>query len=381
MSFLIAGGGIAGLAAGLAVAGTGREAVIHEQAEAFEEVGAGLQLGPNGVKALAALGAWDHVEPHCFAPPAIHVRDGRTGRTLNRILLKSFAERFGAPYRVIHRADLLKGLLAAARKNPRLLLRTSSRVTGFEPGLLRFETGASAPFTALIGADGIRSTIRRALLNDGEPRHAGQMIARALVPVSQIAAAGPQVTLWLCPGGHVVHYPVAAGRSMNLVAAFDSPAHGEGWGGELPREALMAAFPDICVDLHYALGVPQDWRQWAGATRPAARKWGEANVTLIGDAAHPMLPYLAQGAVMALEDAATLKAWLAREAEPARAFRHYEMARMPRTARVMAASNGLSRIYHARGLIRRARDLVITNMPQRLSLSRMAMLYDWVPPA
>ena len=169
MTFLIAGGGIAGLGAALALSRAGRECTVFEQAPAFEEVGAGLQLGPNGVKALRALGAWEAVEPFCFAPPAIHIRDGITGNTLSRLALgPGFAARFGAPYRVIHRGDLLKALLSVAANAPNIALKTGRTVSGFSGSSLQFADGSAEPFTALIGADGIRSTIRQNLLADGD---------------------------------------------------------------------------------------------------------------------------------------------------------------------------------------------------------------------
>ncbi|MDP4823995.1 MAG: FAD-dependent monooxygenase [Aestuariivirgaceae bacterium] len=381
MTFLIAGGGIAGLSAGLALARAGRECALFEQALAFEETGAGLQLGPNGVKALRALGAWDAVEPFCFAPDSIHIRDGITGNTLSRVKLGAeFAKRFGAPYRVIHRADLLKALLAVAQNTHRISLHTARQVSGFSGASLQFADGSAEPFTALIGADGIRSTIRQSLLADGPPLFAGQVIYRALVPRTQITAVEPDVNLWLCPGGHVVHYPVSGGKAMNMVAAFDG-GWAESWSEPGSREELMAAFPRAAIDLRYALGIPESWRKWAGAARKASPKWGAANVTLMGDAAHPMLPYLAQGAVMALEDAATLGACITRAPETAKALRQYEALRQPRTTRVAAASGGLARIYHANGLLKFARDAVLRATPSRFTLARMGQLYRWeLPP-
>lgn len=381
VTFLIAGGGIAGLGAALALSRAGRVSSVFEQAPAFEEVGAGLQLGPNGVKALKALGAWEAVEPFCFAPPAIHIRDGVTGKTLSRLPLgAAFADRFGAPYRVIHRGDLLKALLGVAQSRPDIALNTNAQVTGFSDSSLQFADGTALPFTGLIGADGIRSRIRQNLLADGPPRFAGQVICRALVPRMQIAGVEPDVTLWLCPGGHVVHYPVSGGKAMNMVAAFDGGWTGEGWSAEATRDELMAAFPQACVDLRYILGIPENWRKWAGATRKAAPKWGAGNVTLMGDAAHPMLPYLAQGAVMALEDAATLGACIARGQETATALRTYEALRRPRTARVAATSGGLARIYHAQGFLKFARDCVLRLSPPGFTLARMGKLYDWSLP-
>ena len=366
------------MGAALALSRAGHAATVFEQAPAFEEVGAGLQLGPNGVKALRALGAWEAVEPFCFAPPAIHIRDGITGDTLSRLPLgAAFANRFGAPYRVIHRGDLLKALLSVAQARPDITLNTSAQVIGFSGAGLQFADGTAQSFTGLIGADGIHSNIRQSLLADGPPRFAGQVICRALVPRMQIAGVEPDVTLWLCPGGHMVHYPVSGGKAMNMVAAFDGGWTGEGWSEEATRDELMAAFSQACVDLRYILGIPENWRKWAGAARKASPKWGAGNVTLIGDAAHPMLPYLAQGAVMALEDAATLGNCIARQPQTAKALRQYEALRQPRTARVAAMSGGLARLYHAKGFLKFARDCVLRLSPPGFTLARMGKLYDW----
>ena len=380
MTHVIAGGGIAGLAAGLALARAGREVRLYEQEAEFSEFGAGLQLGPNGVKALQALGAWEAVRPGCYAPEAIHIRDGLSGKSLKKLSLARFPQLFGAPYRVIHRADLLAGLLEMARREPHIHLETGRRITGFSSQAVHFAKGPDEPYRLLIGADGIGSIIRRKLLADGPAPYAGQMIARALIPAKRLQQVAADVHLWLYPGGHMVAYPVSSGRNINLVAAFDSPQTAEGWQSELPRQTLLNLFAHACSELLSWLQAPESWRQWPGAERPAAQIWGRGPVSLIGDAAHPTLPYLAQGAVMALEDAVSLGRLLPQAHDLAEGLRKYEANRQPRTAAIVKASSKLARIYHARGPIRLARNSVIKAMPTSVALSRMGFLYDWTPP-
>ena len=370
---LIAGGGIAGLAGALGLARIGREACILEQAAAFETVGAGLQIGPNAVKALHYLGAWERVTPASFSPPAISIRDGHSGRLLLRIPLGSaFERRFGAPYRVIHRADLLAGLVAAAEAQSAIALMTAAPVKAFadRDDHLEVETNRSTlQGEALLGADGIRSAIRAGLLADGPPVRHTENLYRALTPLD-VSAADPltHVTLWLCRGGHVVHYPVRGGKAWP----------GDGWSVPGTSDELLALFPDTHRELREILALPQAWQKWAAASRAAARTWTQGRVALIGDAAHATLPYLAQGAAMALEV-------LARKIETsdtlADAFRAYQTLRMPRTRRIVGESLRLGSIYHARGPVRLARNVVLRMTRPEDFLTRLAWIYDFDPAA
>ncbi len=208
---------------------------LFEQARAFEEVGAGIQMSPNGVAALRALGAWEAVEPACVIPSEIHVRDGTSGALLQRIRLgKSFEERFGAPYRVCHRADLLGGLVSAASAQDRIELNLASRVTGVRQDTgqvtLTLENGSETQGRAAIAADGIHSRLREEVSPGVAPRP-GHVIYRSLLPLGTVppAIAADCVTLWLCPGGHVVHYPVSNWRDFNIVAAVDRGPPASGW--------------------------------------------------------------------------------------------------------------------------------------------------------
>jgi salicylate hydroxylase len=272
---------------------------LFEKAAGFEPIGAGLQLGPNAVSALKYLDAWESVAPACFAPPRIIIRDGHSGKVLQEIALGSeFERRFGEPYRVIHRADLLAGLVERARAQPGIDLITNAEVTGFtdKGGYIELATGAGAQRgEALIGADGVRSLIRRGLGADGSARRHDQILFRALTPLAQPAADRlATITLWLCRNGHVVHYPVRAGKALNVVAAVDRHWDSEEWSAPAERQELMTRFTRIHADLFHVLATSSPWHKWAAADLAPLESWSRNRVTLTGDAAHAALPYLAQ---------------------------------------------------------------------------------------
>lgn len=376
--FLIAGGGIAGLAAALGLCRIGRDTRLFEQAPAFTEVGAGLQMSPNAVRALQWLGTWEAVEPCCVIPTEIHIRDGRSGGILQRIRLgKPFEERFGAPYRVCHRADLLGGLLQVAKAQPGVELNTGASVqfsiSTPEGARLTLKSGAVMEGAAVIGADGIHSKVRESVCGPVALLPHGHALFRALLPLAQVPPAIETdcVTLWLCPGGHVVHYPVSNWRNFNIVAAIDSPAK----PGVQPRDS----FADMDETLLALLAVPESWLSWPLAVLPDLPRWSNGNVVLTGDAAHATLPYLAQGAAMALEDACSLAGHVNQPGNPATAFLAHREARRRRTARVQAESRRLGDIYHAAGLAAVARNLALTLLGKDAALRRNAWIYGWTP--
>ncbi len=383
--FLIAGGGIAGLAAALGLARAGLPSRLFEQSPVFEEVGAGLQMSPNGVAALRHLGAWDAVAPNCVIPSEIHVRDGRSGGLLQRIRLgKAFEERFGAPYRVCHRADLLGGLLAAAQNLPSITLETGARVTGAETGpaaRLLLADGSAIPGAAIIAADGIRSTLRTLISGPAAPVHRGHTIFRALIPLQDVPPEieADCVTLWLYPGGHVVHYAVSNWRSFNIVAAVDAKNEGEGWSTQALQSELLPRFAQACDALALLLEAPAAWLKWQGADLPGIPRWARDNALLLGDAAHATLPYLAQGAVMSLEDACTLSRELSRGLAPASAFVNIENTRRERTSRIQEQSRRMGRVYHAKGALALARNAMLRYGGSSPALRRMEWIYRWQP--
>jgi len=383
---LIAGGGIAGLASALALARGGRAARLLEKAGAFETVGAGLQIGPNAVRALKYLDVWESVAPASFAPPRILIRDGHSGRILQEIALGAeFERRFGEPYRVIHRADLLAGLAERAKEHTAIELAMNTEVTDVADmgGHVEITTPAgSERGEALLGADGIRSAVRRSLGQEGALRKRDQILYRALTsfdrPMPENLAA---ITLWLCRRGHVVHYPVRGGEALNIVAAMDGRWESEDWSAPAARQEIMAHFAKIHPDLFQVLAISSPWHKWAAADLAPVTSWSRNRTTLIGDAAHAALPYLAQGAAMALEDAVTLARAVERANGIAQAFSAYEALRKPRTRRIAQASLRLGRAYHAGGPLRIARNAVLRMTDPARFLDRMAWIYGFDPSA
>jgi len=386
LPYLVAGGGIGGLAAALGLAGRGEPVRLFEQAAAFEEVGAGIQMSPNGVRALRALGAWEAVEGACVIPSEIHMRDGRSGALLQRIRLgKDFEQRFGAPYRVCHRADLLAGLLASARQRSSIELNTGawavSATQETDAAHLALASGHVAPGRAVIAADGIRSTIRGAVAGSVSPVIRGSLLYRGLVPLQKVPPEieADCVTLWLYPGGHVVHYPVSNWRNFNIVAAVDGEGGDGGWQSPAPASEVARRFAGACEELSGLLTAPVTWRRWPGADLPTLSRWSSGRIALLGDAAHATLPFLAQGAVMALEDAVVL----AREVAVPRALPEslaaYAHARQPRTAHIQQESRRMSRIYHASGPLARARNLALRLAGPSFALGRLSWIYRWAP--
>jgi 2-polyprenyl-6-methoxyphenol hydroxylase-like FAD-dependent oxidoreductase len=343
-------------------------------------------VGPNGVRALEALGAWKALRDRTVEPRRIVVRDALSGATLNEIALgTAFAESYGAPYRVAHRGDVLAALLATARARPEIELKPGVAVTSFEVGddgaTVHLEPGKSFVAEALVGADGLHSAVRGRLLGASPPDPAGHVLYRALVPMEAVPGGTETdcVALWLYPGGHAVHYPVSGGASMNIVVAGEGPGNG-GWGAPAAPADVLACMPEAVPTLTTLLQAPQDWRQWPAADRPPAIRWGEGPVTLLGDAAHPALPYLAQGAVMALEDAVVLGHSIATEPTISQAFRAYERQRRPRVARLARLSQRQGRVYHLGGPMRLARNAVMSAMPPGLFLKQLDWLYSWQGP-
>ena len=385
---VIVGGGIGGLATALALARCGIASTVLERRERFEPEGAGIQLGPNGTRILRELGVAELLEPLAGKPDCIHARDAVSGASLSRLPLGDWIEkRHGAPYWVVHRADLHEALLSRTRAEPLVTLRLDFDVgdirtaAGAGPNgnvaVTERMTGAVATGSIAIAADGIRSRVRD-LLFDGPPlQFAAKSAARAVVPADALPPALREnaTAIWLSPSAHVVHYPVRAGRETAIVFVRRDGVPSDDWSATVSVDWVRNAARTFAAPLRGLLSAPDLWKKWALYTLPPLVHWTRGRVALLGDAAHPTLPFLAQGGVLALEDACVLAAaYAANRAEPGAALASYEAARKPRATRIVAEAERNGRIYHLDGVMARARDVTLRVAPGE----RMMARYDWV---
>jgi len=380
---LIAGGGIGGLAAAIALGRRGIATEILERSHFTEETGAGIQLGPNATRALAALGVLDVIEPHAFRPEAILIYDGISGRRLSSVPLGTHAEqRYGAPYLTLHRADLHAGLRAVAQSLAPAVLRPGFELTAVDAQsgdvVARAADGSEAKGASLIGADGLWSKVRSLIMPKANLRFTGATAWRARLPRGSLPSPfdAPVVGLWLRPGSHLVHDPVRGGEELNIVAVTEGGAERRGWNQAGAVETLLASFTRWTKDSKSLLERAASWRSWSLYRLAPLRRFGAGRIALLGDAAHPVLPYLAQGAALAIEDALTLAACIdASPGDPPFAIRRYEDLRRPRVARVQRLSRRLGRLYQLRGAMRVARNLILERRSEETALRRFDWLY------
>jgi salicylate hydroxylase len=383
---LIAGGGIGGLSAAIALARAGFDSTILERSSFAEESGAGIQLGPNATRLLAKLGVLEAIERESFKPQAIWLFDGVTGRRLASVPLGEQAEsRYGAPYLTLHRADLHTGLRSVAQALRPVTLTPSFDVAGIEE---RDGSVAAAKIdgtmlegSSLIGADGLWSTVRTSIAPDARLRFSGATAFRALLPRGHLLGpfSAPVVGLWLGPGAHLVHYPVRGGKSLNVVAVTEGGHAAQGWNQAADRAALLSGFTRWCKESKSLLEQVDAWRSWSLFSFAPLPHWSRGAITLLGDAAHPVLPYLAQGAALAIEDADALAASLAvQRNDVAAAFRAYETARRPRATRLQQTSRRFGWLYHLRGPARIIRNFALARRKET-ALGRFDWLYGETP--
>jgi salicylate hydroxylase len=376
---LVAGGGIAGLAAAVGARSAGWEVRLLEQAQDFSEVGAGIQLGPNATRLLRGWGLLEHPLLRPFAPARLRVRDATDGRELGRLALADTAQaRYGAPYLTVHRGDLHASLRDRAQDaGARLQAGTrigSVRVDG-EAVLADVGAGEPVEADALAVADGVWSRLRQQLVGDGPAPPTGHLAYRALLPSRELPAALRQddVCAWLGPRMHLVCYPVRAGEAFNVVGFVEGAAMPPGWDHAGDARDLRSAAGRLCCELEALLDAVPAWRLWPVHDRaPLAgpRPMAVGRAALLGDAAHPMRPYLAQGAGMALEDAHELQRVLAtcdgQVIDVPAALRRYALNRWQRCARVQARARLNGRIFHADGPLRLARNLAMAVGRERI---------------
>lgn len=386
LNIAIAGAGIGGLSTALALARHGITSSVFEQRSDAKEAGAGIQLGPNATGVLARLGVLDAVRAVASAPDALCIHDGQTGRVLGRFPLGAWMrERHGAPYLTLHRQDLHRVLSAAVAAEPGVSVQNGRQVAGFtnqEPGVdIRFGNGADERADALIAADGLWSKLRAEVAGRYTLVPAGRNAYRTVVDGRALpsALAVNDVHVWLSPGAHIVHYPVRSGAETAIVVVIDGSAAHAGWdtpAAGVSTEFSVLKFPPHLRDL---ISAADDWRMWRLQMLPPQFPWVKGAVALLGDAAHPLTPFFAQGGALAIEDAAVIAAMLARGGAIGERLAEYATARRRRVQKVFDASLANGRIYHLSGAAAVARNAVLASVPGTVMMRRYDWLYGWTP--
>ncbi len=391
---IVAGAGIAGLTAALTLARNGFQVTVLEQTERLEETGAGIQLSPNATRILIDLGLGERLRPHVVAPDGLRVLNARNGREILHMPLgDAAASRYGAPYWSIHRGDLQAALTAAVGENLDIGVKLGMRMEDFAPldnGISVSARGRSGIWhergNALIAADGLWSVARARMGLRDPPRFVGRVAWRTLIP-AQLAAPEfrkPLIQLWLGPDAHVVHYPVKAGAMINVVVIIDDRWNAPGWSAPANRRDLLPRLPRQrwAPQLLDLLNLPQSWLKWALYDCRPSRKWSQGPAALIGDAAHPMLPYLAQGAAMAIEDASVAAQCLAQRPDDAeKALQTFCILRRARAHKVQRLASRNGRRYHFGGLSGAVRNTAMRMMGGARLLRHYDWIYAWRPPA
>jgi salicylate hydroxylase len=371
---LIVGGGIGGLTAALCLARHRIPVRVFEQAAQLAEVGAGIQISPNASRVLHHLGLGDALGGVAFLPRAVEMRDWRSGRLLvSSPIDDAFRGKFVYPYYHVHRADLLDVLERAARAEPGIELRTGVRVEQIEPGesgVIVEAGGERHVGDFLVGADGIHSTVRRYLFGGEAPTFTGNVAWRGLVPAGAVpeGLVRPAASVWWGPRRHFVHYYVRGGL-INCVCVVEKRGwEVESWSQRGELDELKADFAGWHGTVRLLIDKldPQACFKWALFDRPPMSAWSKGRVTLLGDSCHPTLPFMAQGAAMAIEDAAVLARCLLEGSEVSGGLRRYESLRRARTARVQAGSRRNARLFHLSGMAARLRNLAVSRASGRV---------------
>ncbi len=381
---LVAGGGIGGLAAALALVRRGFQVQVLEQAPEIGEIGAGIQLGPNAFHAFDALGVGDKARSRAVFTDCMVMHDAIDETLVGRIPTgDAFRQRFGNPYAVIHRVDVHLSLLEGAQETGQVEFFTDTRVEHVEQDAdsvtVVDQRGKAYQGVALIGADGVRSVVRATYVND-PPRVTGHVVYRSVIDKKDFPAnlQWNAASIWVGPNCHLVHYPLRGGEQYNVVVTFHSRKPEE-WGvTEGSPEEVQSYFQGICPKARQLIDLPKSWKRWATADREPIAQWTYGRATLLGDAAHPTTQYMAQGACMALEDAVTLgEALRVHDNGWTKALDLYQRSRIPRTARIVLSGREMGRIYHAKGVERLVRNELWKGRTPERFYDALEWLYGW----
>jgi len=382
----IAGGGIGGLACALALARRGFRSLVLEQAREFGEVGVGLHVAPNALSVLDALGVGPAAKKNALMIERLWMLDAVTGEEVCNIPCAPFERAFGNPYAVAHRAHIHGPLLDACRAHDLIELRTDSQVMEFETSgdgvTVSLQSGERIEAAALVGADGVASNVRKQIVGDGEPRAAGALIFRATIPVAEMPKdlQHPYPTFWAGPGWHMIYYPISDWSTFNLGCTVVTGETTMKEPEDFAPEVVLPYFPDRCEIPDRVLRIPKSFRRFVIVHREPVDNWSAGPVTLLGDAAHPMVQYIAQGAAMALEDAICLGNIADQcDGDFSETFQRYQDIRIVRTARVQISSMMMSKLNHAKGVERRVRNSLFEGRTIEQYLDRLAWLYT--PPS
>lgn len=392
-TIIVAGAGIGGLTAALALAARGFRVVILEKAERLEEAGAGLQLSPNASRVLIELGLERRLSETAIVPEAVTVMSGPAGRPIVRLPLGEAAtQRAGAPYWVIHRADLQTALAERVQAHPLIDQRlgcqfeaVTSHADGVSVAQRRGTTRLQEPALAMIGADGIWSAVRGQIFPAAQPRFSGLIAWRATAALKQGVDIVREVQLWMGPGAHLVVYPISGGRRINMVGIVRGDWSRQGWSAPGEPADIKSAFAHWSGEAQDVIGRAESWKRWALFAMPDGGIWSSGATALLGDAAHGMLPFAAQGAGMAIEDAAVLAKCFGEMAATApgnaaavpAALRRYAAERRNRVARVQRLARQNGAIYHLSGAAALARDVTMRLIGGPRLLARQDWVYDW----
>ena len=381
---LIAGGGIGGLAVALGLAQKGIRSILLEKASVLGEIGAGIQLGPNAFHAFDYLGVGEAARAMAVYVDQLRLMDASTAREICHVDLGDpFRARFGNPYAVVHRGDLHGVFLKACRDSDLIDLRVSSEVVGYDQDgssvTARLASGDRVTGSLLVGADGLWSNVRKQVAGDGKPRVSGHTTYRSVIPTDQMPEdlRWNAATLWAGPKCHLVHYPLSGWKVFNLVVTCHNDAPEPVAGKPVPEEEVMKGFAHIHERALDIIRHGTNWKLWVLCDRDPTERWIDGRVVLLGDAAHPMLQYFAQGACQAMEDAVCLSHMLGSHAsDQAAGLRKYREQRFPRTARVQMLSRAIGEhIYHPDGDHARLRNAIMSAKSQEEWYGDLAWLY------